>query len=252
MARSVVDVAGWLREASLAGLIAGDGDRMSFRHDLIREAVYGHMLAAERRDLHRAAGDALAAAGASARQVAEQFERGGRVGDGPAIRWLERGADEVLPVSPAGSVELLEQAIALTPEHWPERVEAGPVSRAVGAMRPIRPAGVARGGRLGAASTPVTRFAALRAVSARARQPRRLWRWPSARYGAPRRRRRCAGRRGATDSLLHRRPCDPAGRGDRRRGPAAEETLAMAGESAPLQCGHQGLGWVQHHLRPPA
>ena len=123
MGRSVVEVARWLRDASQAGLIDGDGDRMSFRHDLIREAVYGHMLAAERRDLHRASGAALAAAGASARQVAEQFGRGARPGDREAIRWLERGADEVLPVSPGGAVEFLEQAIGLTPEHWPERLE---------------------------------------------------------------------------------------------------------------------------------
>ena len=123
MGRSVVEVAGWLREASLAGLIAGDGDRMSFRHDLIREAVYGHMLPAERRDLHRAAGAALALAGASTGQVAEQFGRGARLGDREAIGWLERGADEVQPVSPGGAVELLEQAIVLTPPHWPERLE---------------------------------------------------------------------------------------------------------------------------------
>ena len=185
MGRSVVDVAGWLREASLAGLIAGDGDRMSFRHDLIREAVYGHMLAAERRDLHRAAGDALAAAGASARQVAEQFARGGRVGDREAIRWLGRGADEVLPVSPAGAVELLEQAIALTPEHWPERLELqARLSRAVGAMRPIRRSPIARRGR------PRRRAHARHAIRRTACGERwptataATWRWPSARYGA--------------------------------------------------------------------
>ena len=39
--RPVIDVAAWLREASLAGLVVGDGDRLTFRHDLIREAVYG-------------------------------------------------------------------------------------------------------------------------------------------------------------------------------------------------------------------
>ena len=76
MGRSVVDIAGWLRDASLAGLINGDGDRLAFRHDLIREAVYEHMPHAERRDLHRAAGSALARGGAESRQVAEQFREG--------------------------------------------------------------------------------------------------------------------------------------------------------------------------------
>ena len=74
--RPVIDVAAWLREASLAGLIVGDGDRLAFRHELVREAVYGHMLPAERRDLHRAAGQALANAGAPTQQVAQQFARG--------------------------------------------------------------------------------------------------------------------------------------------------------------------------------
>ena len=49
-ARSVVDIAGALRDAALAGLIVGDSDRLSFRHELVREAVYHHMLPAERRE----------------------------------------------------------------------------------------------------------------------------------------------------------------------------------------------------------
>ena len=94
--RAVIDVAAWLREASLAGLVVGDGDRLAFRHDLIREAVYGHMLPAERRDLHRAAGQALAHAGAPTQQIAEQFARGALPGDLEAVSWLERAADETL------------------------------------------------------------------------------------------------------------------------------------------------------------
>ena len=89
--RPVIDVAAWLREASLAGLIVGDGERLAFRHDLIREAVYGHMLPAERRDLHRAAGQALAHAGAPAQQIAEQFARGALPGDLEAVEWLRTG-----------------------------------------------------------------------------------------------------------------------------------------------------------------
>jgi predicted ATPase len=72
-ARPVIDVAAALREASVAGLISGDGDRLVFRHDLVREAVYEHMLPAERRDLHRAAGRAFAASGAPTQQIAIQF-----------------------------------------------------------------------------------------------------------------------------------------------------------------------------------
>ena len=119
--RAVVDIAAWLREASLAGLIVGDGDRLAFRHDLIREAVYGHMLPAERRDLHRAAGHALAGAGAPTQQIAEQVSRGALPGDLEAVRWLERAAVETISVSPGSALALLEQAVSLAPATWPGR-----------------------------------------------------------------------------------------------------------------------------------
>jgi class 3 adenylate cyclase/DNA-binding CsgD family transcriptional regulator len=119
--RAVIDVAAWLREASLAGLIIGDGDRLTFRHDLIREAVYGHMLAAERRDLHRAAAQALAVAGAPTQQVARQFARGALPGDLEAVTWLERAADETISIAPSAAIMLYEEVLALADEFWPGR-----------------------------------------------------------------------------------------------------------------------------------
>jgi DNA-binding CsgD family transcriptional regulator len=119
--RPVIDVAAWLREASLAGLVVGDGDRLTFRHDLVREAVYGYMLPAERRDLHRAAGKALASADAPTQQVAEQYARGARANDVEAVGWLERAAIETISVSPSNAVALLQQALSLAPSHWPAR-----------------------------------------------------------------------------------------------------------------------------------
>jgi DNA-binding CsgD family transcriptional regulator len=119
--RPVIDIAAWLRDASLAGLIVGDGDRLTFRHDLIREAVYGHMLPAERRDLHRAAGQALAQNGAPTQQIAQQFARGALPGDLEAITWLERAALETIYVSPASAIALFDEALSLAPERWPRR-----------------------------------------------------------------------------------------------------------------------------------
>ena len=119
--RSVIDVAAWLREASLAGLIIGDGDRLAFRHDLIREAVYGHMLGAERRDLHRAAGKALANSGAPTQQVAQQFARGARPGDLEAVTWLERAGVETMSVSPSSAIALFKDALAFAPVPWAGR-----------------------------------------------------------------------------------------------------------------------------------
>jgi class 3 adenylate cyclase/DNA-binding CsgD family transcriptional regulator len=119
--RPVIDVAAWLREASLAGLIVGDDDRLAFRHDLIREAVYGHMLSAERRDLHRAAGQALAHAGAPTQQIARQFALGAMPGDLEAIAWLERAGVETISVSPSSAIALLDDAVSLAPDRWPGR-----------------------------------------------------------------------------------------------------------------------------------
>jgi class 3 adenylate cyclase/DNA-binding CsgD family transcriptional regulator len=116
--RAVIDVAAWLREASIAGLITGDGDRLAFRHDLVRDAVYDHMLPAERRDLHRAAGQALARTGAPTQQVARQFARGATHGDLDAVEWLVRAADETVSIAPSAAVALYDEALAVAPEVW--------------------------------------------------------------------------------------------------------------------------------------
>jgi class 3 adenylate cyclase/DNA-binding CsgD family transcriptional regulator/tetratricopeptide (TPR) repeat protein len=119
--RSVVDVAAWLRDATLSGLVIGDDDRLAFGHDLIRAAVYDDMLPAERRGLHRAAARALAEIDASAVQVARQYAHGATPGDTDAVAWLERAAVETLSVSPSAAVELFEEALTLAFDDWPGR-----------------------------------------------------------------------------------------------------------------------------------
>ena len=116
--RTIVETAAALRPASLAGLVSGDADGLSFRHDLVREALYGHMPPAERRDLHHAAASALAKAGGSTQQIAQQHARGATPGDLEAIGWLERAALEALPISPGTAVDLLGAAITLAPLPW--------------------------------------------------------------------------------------------------------------------------------------
>jgi DNA-binding CsgD family transcriptional regulator/tetratricopeptide (TPR) repeat protein len=114
----VVDVAAGIRDASASGLLTGAGEALRFRHDLVRDAVYGSMLPAERAELHLAAARALGAAGAPVQQVAAQYARGARRGDLDAVRWLARAADETVSVSPSAGVALYEQALGLAPELW--------------------------------------------------------------------------------------------------------------------------------------
>lgn len=121
--RSVVDVAGALREAVDAGLVTGDGSRLAFRHDLMREAVYVGVAPAIRTDLHLAAARALAGAGASTHQVARQYALGARPGDVVAVDWLVRAAEDAVRLDTATAASLLEQALALAPLDWAQRTD---------------------------------------------------------------------------------------------------------------------------------
>ncbi|MBW3649341.1 MAG: AAA family ATPase [Actinobacteria bacterium] len=113
--QSVVAVAAHLHEAVDAGVLSGEGDTLSFRHDLIRESIYDDIVPAIRRDLHAAAGRALAAAGALPLQVARQFALGARPGDLAAVEWLERAAHETLALDPGTAVSLFQRALELAP-----------------------------------------------------------------------------------------------------------------------------------------
>jgi len=121
--RTVVDVAGRLREAVDAGLITGQGTELTFRHDLLREAVYTDIPPAIRADLHLAAGRALAATGAPAPKVARHLAVGSRAGDLTAVDWLLRAAQETVRLDTAAATSFYEQALSLAPPDWPERAE---------------------------------------------------------------------------------------------------------------------------------
>ena len=119
--RSLVDTASDLRVAVDAALLVGHGNELAFRHDLIREAVYLRIDPAIRRDLHLAAGRALAGAGRSAPQVAKHFAIGGRPGDLVAVDWLLRASDAARRIDTAAAVQYAEQALGLAPPEWPDR-----------------------------------------------------------------------------------------------------------------------------------
>jgi tetratricopeptide (TPR) repeat protein len=112
--RSALDLAAVLTPALEARVIEEDGDRLRFRHDLIRDAIYEDLPVTVRRGLHTEAGQRLAAAGASVAQVAEQLSRGAVPGDAQAIRWLTRAARQTAAGSPTVAAELLGRALELT------------------------------------------------------------------------------------------------------------------------------------------
>jgi DNA-binding CsgD family transcriptional regulator/tetratricopeptide (TPR) repeat protein len=103
-----------LAEGMRAGVLEEQGDRLVFRHQLIREGLYLGLPAAVRKGLHRDVWHTLAASGAPAVQVAEHVTRGASVGDREAVGWLQRAAREVGPRAPGTAVDLLQRALELT------------------------------------------------------------------------------------------------------------------------------------------
>jgi tetratricopeptide (TPR) repeat protein len=111
--RPASDLMAPLDEARAAHLLVDVGDRLGFRHDLVRDAVYADLPPSVRNELHAHAGRVLGAAGRSALQVAAQVTQGALPGDAEAIDWLHKAARESLELEPAVAADLLERARAL-------------------------------------------------------------------------------------------------------------------------------------------
>jgi len=119
--RPAVDLSVVLAEAIRARVLEDDGDRLRFRHELIRDAIYEDLAGSVRRALHREAGQRLAQAGAPALQVAEHLARGAGPGDAEAVAWLTRAARQAAPRSPDVAADLLGRAAGLMPRGDPGR-----------------------------------------------------------------------------------------------------------------------------------
>lgn len=124
MARPALELSSVLEEGIRARVLADDGGRLRFRHDLIRDAIYENQLGSIRQGLHREAGQRLAQAGAPSRQVAEQLARGAGPGDAEAITWLTRAAREAAARSPDAAAELMGRVAELMPSADPGRDKA--------------------------------------------------------------------------------------------------------------------------------
>jgi DNA-binding CsgD family transcriptional regulator len=108
-------ILGALREALAAGLVTEDGDRLTFRHDLVREAVDATLPRTVRQALRRLAVDVLLRHGAPPSDVAELVMEVAQPGDTDAITILRRAAAETGRVSPAVASALSRRALDLIP-----------------------------------------------------------------------------------------------------------------------------------------
>jgi len=120
------DLAVALADAQAAGVLVDTGDRLAFRHPLIRTALYNDMSATIRTAWHRDAARALYDAGSSPDRVARQLfpAVSGRGQDAvmdplePAdwvIDWLVDASPTLLNQVPPVAVELLETAVRRLP-----------------------------------------------------------------------------------------------------------------------------------------
>jgi DNA-binding CsgD family transcriptional regulator len=116
LGRSTTSLLGPIREAVRAGVIEEREARLSFRHDLIREAIYEDLPKDVRAALHLETGRRLAAAGIPALRVAEQLALGAQPGDIDAVTRLHAAARQAAARAPAIAAGLLERAIELADE----------------------------------------------------------------------------------------------------------------------------------------
>ena len=119
--RPVSGLAAVLQEAVAAGILAGSGSELAFRHQLIRQALYESMPEALRRALHAEAARELASTGADALSVAQQMSTARRPGEGWARAWLVQAAPALATRVPQLAAELLGRELEETPvgdEAW--------------------------------------------------------------------------------------------------------------------------------------
>ncbi|MEA2516972.1 MAG: hypothetical protein QOG16_810, partial [Actinomycetota bacterium] len=108
-----------IRECLAASVLDEDEEKIRFRHDLIREALYLDMPAAIRKGMHLEIARLLLDAGASPTRVAEHFLIGAEAGDRAAITVLRQAALEASR-SPQTRIELLRAARELHLDDDPE------------------------------------------------------------------------------------------------------------------------------------
>ena len=102
-----------LDDAARAGILIDDRDRLAFRHDLLRSALYDDMGTAIRQSLHLEAARALTAAAASPLEVAHHVLRTSGTSDDSAIEALLAAAGQTIDVG--GKLELFSAALQRLP-----------------------------------------------------------------------------------------------------------------------------------------
>jgi tetratricopeptide (TPR) repeat protein len=135
-----LDLLGVIQEAAAAGVLTAESDRLAFRHEVIRQALYESLPVSARNALHLQAGQALAAAGLPVERAAQHLLAGTTL-DTRTLEWLVRSAPRLSARAPELAADLMSRArdIAEVPDD-----QAGPFGLALATV-------LLRAGRLAAA-----------------------------------------------------------------------------------------------------
>ncbi|WP_316741479.1 AAA family ATPase [Streptomyces sp. MK7] len=106
-----------------AELLAEDGDRLAFRHELVRRAVYEELPRPMRSALHREAGELLGTAGAPSAEVIRHVVLGGGPLDQEAMRTLLRAVRDIAATVPEAAADLALEAADRLSLSDPRRIE---------------------------------------------------------------------------------------------------------------------------------
>ncbi|ONI91794.1 hypothetical protein ALI144C_00695 [Actinosynnema sp. ALI-1.44] len=111
LAKAPVEFLAAIEEAATAGVLVADGERMAFRHPLIRQALYEGMVPALRAALHRQAAEALDRVGAPVATVAGHLVAESSTMDSWAVAWVHEHGERVASRAPDVGRELLRRAV---------------------------------------------------------------------------------------------------------------------------------------------
>jgi DNA-binding CsgD family transcriptional regulator len=132
LVRPPLALRGEIREALATGLLTEKGDRLGFRHDLVRDAVDASLPKAVRSSMRRTAVEVMLQHGASAADVAQLVMDVAEPGDLGSAGLLRRAAAQIGQVSPAVAAPLARRALDLMPRGEPGRGEV--VVQAIGLL----------------------------------------------------------------------------------------------------------------------
>jgi DNA-binding CsgD family transcriptional regulator len=120
---TIAEVVAALQEAVDAGLV-GSTDPLTFRHDVLREAIRATVPAPRRRELRARAAELSLARGVPIAQVALDLAETAEPGDGDTVALLREALAELSRTSPAAAVPVARRLVALAPAGSAERAEA--------------------------------------------------------------------------------------------------------------------------------